>query len=53
MAESSKEPGVVDIENSQEEDTEAFDDVKVARDGINMLLNNQFEDAFKLFQAHK
>lgn len=53
MAEAIENPALADHENSTEEDNDSFEDVRVARDGINMLLNNQFDEALKLFQAHK
>jgi len=53
MAEARQPANSTEIENSQEDDTDVFNDVKVARSGINMLLNNHFDDAFKLFQSHK
>jgi hypothetical protein len=53
MAESSKQMNELEEGNSVEDDTDIFDEMKVARNGINKLLNNNFEDAFKLFQQHK
>lgn len=50
MAES--DVNIADLEISEEEAIQ-FDDVIVARDGINKLLNNKFDEALKLFDSRK
>ncbi|XP_052764413.1 tetratricopeptide repeat protein 39C-like [Mya arenaria] len=53
MAESNEIANDMESSNSIEEDGENFDENKLARDGINMMLNNKFDDAFQLFQKYK
>lgn len=53
MAESNEQATEVDVRNSAGDDMDSFDDNQVAREGINKLLNNNFDEAFKLFQQHK
>lgn len=53
MAEAVEQTNTLDHDSVTEDDGESFLDVNVARDGINMLLNNKFDDAFKLFEARK
>lgn len=38
---------------SGDQDESTFDDVEMAATGINMLLNNGFEEAFALFDKYK
>ena len=37
----------------ESDEGQGFDDVELAATGINMLLNNGFEEAFQLFNKHK
>lgn len=53
MAESNEPMNEIEEGNSVEDDTDVFDEMQVARNGISKLLNNNFDDAFKLFQQHK
>ena len=38
---------------SSESGVDSFEDVEMAAHGINMLLNNGFDDAFALFEKYK
>ena len=50
MAEGSISPSTL---NSVDGEDASFDDVETAITGINMLLNNGFEEAFLLFEKYK
>lgn len=53
MAEFNEKMSETEVGNCVEDDTETFEDIQVAKEGISKLLNNNFDDAFKLFQQHK
>jgi len=53
MAEAQDITEDLDSSNSVEIENEGFDEIKFAKDGINLMLNNNFEDAFQLFQKYK
>jgi len=53
MAEAQDITEDLDSSNSVEIENEGFDEIKVAKDGINLMLNNNFEEAFQLFQKYK
>ena len=40
-------------EDNSVESVDSFDDVDLSREGISLLLNNKFEEAFKLFEKNK
>lgn len=50
MAESNNSSSVL---NTIDVESTVFDDVETAMTGINMLLNNGFEEAFALFDKYK
>ena len=50
MAESNNSSSVL---NTVDVESPVFDDVETAMTGINMLLNNGFEEAFALFDKYK
>lgn len=42
-----------DIGNSEGDDQMPFDDAEMALSGINMLLNNGFDEAMALFEKYR